>query len=108
MAHFLGDRAGARNGAHLVVMTGQRRLSGANGLGSGPWKKRKRPPPWLAAEPAALRSSPCHWRNDVSVSPLNRLWPPLSVTEGGGSTNWPFTITEKCRCAPVERPLEPT
>jgi hypothetical protein len=33
---------------------------------------------------------------------------PFPEMYGWGSTNWPFTITEKCRCGPVDRPVEPT
>ncbi len=56
----------------------------------------------------AVRTSCCHLRKATSDWSLSRLWPPFSEMYGAGSTNWPSTMVEKCRCGPVERPVEPT
>ena len=55
----------------------------------------------------AVRISCCHWRNETRDCASS--WPlPSADMYCAGSTNWPFTIVEKCRCGPVERPVEPT
>ena len=63
---------------------------------------------WRSRAPfTAARMSCCHLRKVASAGALRERSPFLE-RYGAGSTNLALTMVEKCKWAPVDRPVMPT